>query len=302
MRAYAVTLDIHADDAPDDVVRAHRTLRERGIAPTYFVPTSLLDAESMRQALRIVDDGHSEIGTHGHHHDAREIQALASGDVPLDFLQRSADDYATFFGRRPSTFRSPCWCALSPRAFDRLAELGYLVDSSATPQRLGLFSSNPADNPWLWTPREPRFVRPSLLEVPTSSFVIPFGSLSLALLRRWGGLAFASSFIAEATWTSSVVTIQLHAADFMTEGGPPRRRPTLGDLRYAPGRGWGMRYWPLDRDRRRMNVRVLSVLDLFRRAGLESLTLAGVHHRFAFGRAPRPARAPAPLGAARGAR
>jgi hypothetical protein len=276
MRACAITLDVHAGDSADDLLRAQATLRENALRATYFVPTGLLADAAMRRALRAIDDGEAEIASHGRDHDSVEVGALASSEGALDFLDRSKKEYEDFFGRAPVAFRSPCWCGLSARALDRLALLGYRVDSSATPQRLGLLSSSPWQNPWLTASRQPRFVRPELLEVPTSSFLFPFGSMSLALLRKWGALAFAASLAAEAWCTPSVVVVQLHASDFVVHGGPPARARRLRDLRLVPDHGWLARHWFVDLDRERMNARTLAVLALFQHARLTSMTLSQI--------------------------
>ncbi len=280
IRTCAITLDIHTTDTPDDIREAHVVLAERGFVATYFVPTSLLEDARFREALRMLDDSRFEIGTHSHCHNLSEVVALSSeSEGALEFLKRSVYVYEDFFGRRPTSFRSPSWCWLSERTLDTLADLGYQVDSSSTPQRIGLFSSYPFDNHCLLSPRKPAFVRPGLLEVPTSSFIIPFGRLSLAAFRKWGGLAFASGFCVEAILTGHVVTIQLHPKDFVPGGERPMKRWSFKDFVPIRGQGFGVRHWILDEDPGRMTDRVLAVLDLFRRVGLEPMTLSSIYNR-----------------------
>jgi hypothetical protein len=279
-RTCAVTLDLHHGDHPDDLREAHAFLSESGIPVTIFLPTGLLEDRSFGRALRAVDDGQIEIGTHGHRHDFAEIRALSSDvSASLAFLTDSVHSYSDFFGRTPSTFRSPCWCNLAPRALDALAMLGYCVDSSCTPQRLGLLSSFPAENPWLLSSRRPGFLRPTLLEIPTSTFVVPFSSGSLAAFRTWGALAFAAAFGVEAWLADHVVNLQLHVGDFLSRsrGSPQTRKFSPADLLPQAGHGFGIRHLLLDRDPARMNRRVRAVLRLFAQMRLEFKTLASIH-------------------------
>lgn len=277
-----ITLDLHEDDIPEDIRNAHALLTERGVYATYFIPTSLLQSARFRNVIKELDDGLSEIGTHSHRHDLSEINALSCAqEGTLDFLRHSARVYEDFFGRPPVVFRSPCWCRLADRSLDLLAELGYQVDSSSTPQRLGLFSSYPFENPWLLSPRRPHFVRPGLLEVPTSSFVVPFGRLSLAAFRKWGALAFAAAFMVEGLAFGHVINLQLHPQDFVPRGDQQRKVWSFKDLMPIDGQGFGMRHWILDENRRRMTDRVLAILDAFRTFQFKSVSFSAVYQRVA---------------------
>ena len=277
-RLCAITIDLHSSDSPADIAESHAALARMGCVATYFLPTALLEDARFREALRAIDDGRTEIGTHGHRHDVIEIASLSgNGGGSLAFLERSAELYADHFRRRPRAFRAPQWCNLAERAVDALSELGYRVDSSSTPQRIGLLSSYPFENPWLLSPRRPTFLRPGLLEVPTSSFIVPFGGLSLAAFRKWGGLAFAGGFAVEALLTGRIVTIQLHPAELVASGKPPVRQRSIRDFMPVHGRGFGVRHWCLDEHPGRMRGRVLAVLGLFERMRFETMTLSGIY-------------------------
>ena len=145
----ALTVDIHAEDRPADIGCAARWLREAGIPATFFVPSALFEHDAFRPHLvRLPTLGH-EVGSHGHRHDFTEIRALMRGETAdLAFLRRSHALYQEIFGSAPIAFRSPAWCPLGPAAIAMLVALGYRVDSSATPQRLPIFSSTPYANTW----------------------------------------------------------------------------------------------------------------------------------------------------------
>src|SRR5688572_12667768 len=100
-----VTIDVHESDQPDWIARSADALSAERFFGTYFVPTSLLRQPSMKTALqRVIAQGH-EVGTHSHHHDTRERLALsAKQGASLDFLTRSARDFADTFGRDARSF------------------------------------------------------------------------------------------------------------------------------------------------------------------------------------------------------
>jgi hypothetical protein len=215
MKRVAVTLDLHRGDRADDIVIGCEALRARGIEATIFVPSAILEDPGYRAACRAIDAGGHEPASHSHDHDAREMNALmhgARGD--LDFLARSKAVHEDFFGRAVTAFRSPCWCRLGPTAIEMLAGLGYRVDSSATPQRLGLLSSTPFDDVWTFAPRTPFELAPGLLEIPTSCFLIPAGAPSFMILRRTASRMLFKGLAAEAKLFARVLTLQFHASFF----------------------------------------------------------------------------------------
>lgn len=279
-----VTIDVHESDQPDWIARSADALSAGRFFGTYFVPTSLLRQPSMKTALqRVIAQGH-EVGTHSHQHDTRERLALsAKHGASLDFLTRSARDFADTFGRDARSFRSPCWCGLSEAALDQLALLGYTVDSSSTPQRLGLLSSAPFENPWLFSARAPTFLRPTLLEIPSTSFIVPFGRMLLGIARLAGSRGATALFAAEAMFTAAVVTIQLHPSDFFSDQShaSTQRRPALRDLVPRRGRGILARHWLADLDPLRLSQRVWAVLNQLRNFEFEFATLQDISMRVA---------------------
>jgi peptidoglycan/xylan/chitin deacetylase (PgdA/CDA1 family) len=193
-----VSIDVHHGDRGSDVLAAACWLSERGLSATFFVPTAILGDPDVRAGLQGAAAMGFELGSHGHQHDWQEIQALERGDRhDLTFLARSRDAFEDAFGASPRVFRSPVWCGLSRLAIETLAGLGYLVDSSSTPQRPGLFSSRPFENPWILASRAPVFVTPTLLEVPQSTIAVPFGAPTFSMLRRRGSRLMARALMLE---------------------------------------------------------------------------------------------------------
>lgn len=283
----AITLDLHDFDEPDDILLSCEALAERGIPSTYFIPSSLLETRKFREVmLRIPSYGH-EVASHSHNHDWTEMVALVSGrGSDLDFLELSRRVHQDAFGATPVSFRSPAWCFLGPPAIERLSELGYRVDSSATPQRLGIFSSNPFGNVWTYSPRRPYPLTDTLLEVPTSSFLVPAGNPAFATLRRRGSLALVGLLAAEARWRGNrVVTLQFHPDDFNTAPRgpvPTLPRPALRDFLLRPQGGFGFKYHVRCLDPQRAGERTYAILDRLRSA--DFLTLSAVAEATPVGR------------------
>lgn len=272
----AITLDLHHGDDPDDILLACEFLGERGIPATFFIPSALLETREYGEVLRRIPSFGHEPASHTHRHDARELGALVRGrGAELDFLAHSRRVHEDAFGASPTSFRSPAWCFLGPAAIERLSELGYRVDSSATPQRLGIFSSDPFGNVWTYSPRRPYPLTGTLLEVPTSSFLFPAGNPTFATLRRAGSLALVGLLAAEARWRGSrVLNLQFHPADFATapRGPVPRLpRPSLGDFLLRPQGGFGFRYHVRCLDPVRAGERTRAIFGLLEPATFLSL-------------------------------
>lgn len=133
----AVTVDLHEGDTPGDITHAARWLAGAGVPATFFVPSALFAVPKYAERLRELPAHGHEVGSHTHKHDGPETDALMDGPRErLGFLGDSKRRFEDFYGSSPRSFRSPGWCVLGEAALDSLEELGYRVDSSATPQRL----------------------------------------------------------------------------------------------------------------------------------------------------------------------
>jgi hypothetical protein len=207
-----VTVDLHAVDVPEDISVASEWLAAEGVAATFFIPSALLGEPRYASALRALPRLGHEVASHSHQHDGREVRALVTGRE-LGFLRESRDMHADFFQSAPVSFRSPHWSMLAPATIAELERLGYEVDSSATPQRVPLLSWHPFAPGWLLTPRRPHRLAGGLLEVPTSTLLVPAGGSTFLILRgaTWGFLGLLE---AEARWRRDrVLVVQVHAAD-----------------------------------------------------------------------------------------
>ena len=264
----ALTVDVHEEDRPTDVGRAADWLHDAGIGATFFVPSALFTHPGFRPHIRRLPSLGHEVGSHGHRHDFTEIRSLMRGaTADLDFLRRSHALYAETFGGAPVSFRSPAWCPLGQAAIQTLVDLGYRVDSSATPQRLPIFSSTPYANTWLFARRGLSELAPGLLEVPTSCLLLPAASPTFLTLRRRAALAFLRLLLWEARrWPDRVPCVQLHVGDFVPDAAvqPPDER--LGLSSFVPRRDGGLRFkvFLRERDPRRVYAITLGVIEALR--------------------------------------
>jgi hypothetical protein len=228
----AVTVDVHDDDRAEDIDAAANVLAAEGVRATFFVPAALFGASrAITGALRALPRLRHEVGSHGYHHSWGEVEALTRGKgrSGLSFLQTARSRFEEFYGFVPMAFRAPVWCRPNDAALDELVRLGYAIDSSATPQRLPVLSSYPFRRGWLWSRRSPYLIRPHLLEVPTTTAVLPAGSMTFRLLRHRLSLFFVRVLLAEkALFRRRTIVVQFHSADLSPHAVRQSRRPVEG--------------------------------------------------------------------------
>jgi hypothetical protein len=210
------------------------------------------------------------VGSHGHQHDFAEIRALMRGRAAdLGFLRRSHALYQETFSDAPVSFRSPAWCPLAPAAIDMLVALGYRVDSSATPQRLPIFSSTPYANTWLFARRTPYELAPGLLEVPTSCLLLPAASPTWLTLRRRTTAAFLHLLLWEADrHANGIPCVQFHVSDFVPDAAPPSPEEKLSWGSFLPRPHGGLRFkvFLRERDPRRVYAITQEIIETLRGA------------------------------------
>lgn len=264
----ALTVDIHAEDRPADVGRAAGWLHQQGIPATFFVPSALFEHPGFGPQVAALPALGFEVGSHGHDHDYAEIRALMRGrGADLAFLRRSHDLYRATFGRAPVSFRSPAWCPLGRDAIGTLVDLGYRIDSSATPQRLPILSSTPYANTWLFARRGLHQLAPGLLEVPTSCLLLPAASPAFLTLRRRAARAFMGLLLWEARrWPDRLPCVQLHAGDFVPDAPPPPPEEALAPGSFLLRRDGGLRFkvFLRERDPLRIYAIVMTIIEAVR--------------------------------------
>jgi hypothetical protein len=211
-----ITVDAHDCDNPYDIDFAAEWLSSRGITATFFVPSAMFLESKYRACLTRASGLGHEVGSHGHKHNKDEIRGLVMGTYSeLTFLHQSKAIYEDFFGHPPKSFRSPCWCKLSSIAIDQMQLLGYCVDSSSTPGRWRILTSCPYHPAWSRSPRSVSFLRPGLLEIPTSTLLIPAASPTFLTSRRALAVFMVRLLATEAGFLKDrTLVLQFHPDDF----------------------------------------------------------------------------------------
>jgi hypothetical protein len=266
-----LSFDIHQSDEPRDIDLCAERLESAGRRASFFVPTNMLCLERFRGPLHGLATRGFELGTHSHDHSWTEMEALRKGSRrDLVFLERSADAFADFFGERPRMFRAPCWAHPGDAALDELSRLGYQVDSSVTPQRPGILSSFPGECRNMFSCRAPRFVRPELLEVPTSTLLLPLGWPTFCTLRRTASRLLVDALVREASFRASLVLVaQFHVADLVPAGPPlPRVTRCWSDLLPRKKKGIAARRWLRSTDRAQVASACATVMGRLAARGL----------------------------------
>jgi hypothetical protein len=195
-------------------------------------------------------------------------------DADIEFLVDSKNRFEDFFGFSPRSYRAAYWGGLSNRAVSLLDRLGYLVDASATPQRLGILSSFPRENPYLTVPRAPYHLKGGLIEIPTSCFLIPLAIPTFRTLRYHLSVAFMSLFKMEALVNPGIIlNLQFHASDFVFEGveshGPERH---FRDLFPSTPGGIKAKAWIRMWDRKEITGMTLRLLGHLRHSRFRALS------------------------------
>jgi hypothetical protein len=129
------------------VVDILQPLFERyGVPPVYFLSNEILASTELSSVFAPYDmSGVAELATHLHYEaggplalrdiagkNLDGIQAQLSHDQEYEALRWLTEIFETRFGHRPASFRAGRY-GLGPNSIRILADLGYLVDSSATP-------------------------------------------------------------------------------------------------------------------------------------------------------------------------
>jgi len=278
----AFTFDLHEFDRAEDIARTAEWFRESCGIATFFVPSAMFAEARYGEPLRRVQRLGHEVASHTHAHDWREVDALMEGSrEDVAFLSESFDRHGQFFGAAPTSFRSPRWCVLGPAAIEELARLGYAADSSATPQRLPLFSSKPWHPGWWSSPRRPHYLAPGLVEIPTSTLLVPAAAPTFLTLRAAGSRALLALLELEARLDRDhPIVLQFHVEDFLLDG---RRERDPGRLSWAhllprARGGFALKHFLRDREPARIVRSHLAILERF--AGFQCSTITGIARHF----------------------
>jgi peptidoglycan/xylan/chitin deacetylase (PgdA/CDA1 family) len=182
-----ISLDVHShvyqdklDEIPIWIEKTLRILDDIAIKASFFFPAEC--AEQLSKEVRtILDEGH-EIGCHSLTHKPDEQYNHMPFEDQKSKLSEAKKRIEEVTMKKIVSFRAPVF-KLNGNTIRALDEVGFKLDSSVCPQRVGIFSSDITNVGWLFSPRKPYhpsynnpFTRGEALlwEVPVSSFIVPF--------------------------------------------------------------------------------------------------------------------------------
>ena len=182
-----ISLDVHShvyrdrlDEIPVWIDKTLRILDDISIKSSFFIPAKCAELIP-GEVRRIQGEGH-EIGCHSLTHMPDEQYNSMSFESQKSKLSEAKKRLEEITMSEIVSFRAPVF-KINGDTIRALDEVGFKLDSSVCPQRLGIISSDISNFGWLYSPRNPYhpsydnpFTRgnASLWEIPVSSFIVPF--------------------------------------------------------------------------------------------------------------------------------
>jgi hypothetical protein len=153
------------------------------VKPVLFVVANLIE-ENKRLFKRLNGKGW-EISLHGLAH--RRFDEMTLNEKERE-IRESAGIFKKYLGIMPKGFRAPQH-SIDDETLDLLEKNGFEYDSSYFPLNLmQLFFFPKKVGLWIkgfFSPMSPYKIRKKLIEIPTSSLLIPFVSLTLRAMPKW---------------------------------------------------------------------------------------------------------------------
>ena len=195
-----------------------------GVKATFFYIANY--AKQYPEIIKIVQERGHEIACHGltHRHDkAFDVMPYEEQLEHLSTAKKRLEDIA---GEEVVSFRAPALRVSfdTPRA---LIEAGFKYDSSVAPQRMDMFMSLGSKNKlqWFGAPRTPyhtdennlaRKGNSSIIEVPVSSFVVPYIGTFMRISPFLNSLTRRLLYL-ETQNTNKPINFLIHPNEVITE-------------------------------------------------------------------------------------
>jgi len=182
----SLTLDIEADlhsgmhrSLEQGLPRFFQIINKYDIKATLFVPALLL--YQFPSYFRHLEKQGHEIALHGYEHERFDTLSVKEQERRIE---DAVEIYKSIFKKQPKGFRAPQHSA-APELIAILKKNNFIYDASYTPFNILQLLFFPSRfKSWLkdfFRPRKIYKLRKNLFEIPTSSFLIPFVSLSLRI-------------------------------------------------------------------------------------------------------------------------
>ena len=218
-----------------DLDASGEALAVRHIRATYLVlACSLRNTAFVRALTRLLELGH-EVGCHGFDHSEDFVSDPISAQA--DSLHRSRDMIESKLSTPVRVFRAPAF-RIGRDTVRALEREQFIVDMSVNPQRLCLFSSHPTNVGWMKAPRRPYWMdrrdpnrrgTSHVLEIPTSSFMVPLSSTLYQAFGVPAALRFTEALGREAARGPGPLVFAGHPEDFRAV---PGVRPATRSTRW----------------------------------------------------------------------
>lgn len=183
-------------------------------------------AKQHPEIVKIVQERGHEIACHGLTHQYDKAFDVMPYPEQLEHLKIAKKILEDIAGEEVVSFRAPALRvnAETPKA---LMEAGFKYDSSVAPQRMDMFMSLGSKNKFQWfgAPRVPyrtcvgnlaRKGNSSIIEVPVSSFVVPYIGTFMRILPSLNALARKLLYL-ETRNTNKAINFLIHPNEVITE-------------------------------------------------------------------------------------
>jgi peptidoglycan/xylan/chitin deacetylase (PgdA/CDA1 family) len=250
-----ISLDVHTHNYEDRLhevpVWINKTLRildDFSIKSTFFFPAKCAE-QVPDEVRRIQDEGH-EIGCHSLTHLSDEQYNNMSFEDQKSKLSEAKSRLEAITMKNIISFRAPVF-KINGDTVRALDEVGFKIDSSVCPQRLGIISSDITNVGWLYSPRKPYhpsydnpFIRgnASLWEIPVSSFIVPFMA-NVGMV--FGGLVerlFFKFLYTESTLSNKPIVYLFHPEDIDESWDAQKYKFEWNHLLPSKDKGFRIRY------------------------------------------------------------
>lgn len=166
----------------DGLIRFEKICNKHKVKPALFVIASLISKN--RGLFKRLHKGGWDISLHGYSHKRFDDMSLKEKE---EEIKQSLKEFKKI-GIKPRGFRAPQH-SIDNETLDLLEKFGFEYDSSYFPLNLMQLFFFPKRF-GLWTRGffsriNPYRIRKNLMEIPTSSLLIPFVSLTLRVMPKW---------------------------------------------------------------------------------------------------------------------
>ena len=190
--SFDIEPDLHTNKylgVTEGIPRILTLLNKHNAKGTFFVTCDCIE-KYPEIFQELITNGH-EIALHAYRHE--RFDELSYGEKE-EQIKKSIACFKKYLNIKPRGFRAP-QCSIDNDTLIMLERYGFSYDSSYAPLNLLQLIFFP-EKPGLWIKTffsrlSPYKIRKNLIEVPHSSFILPFVSMIVRIFPRWTQMLFA---------------------------------------------------------------------------------------------------------------